>query len=53
MEGNRPDLLLVVDRMRGLFLRARILDLLSASWLPVVVALALAACQQKGSGPGY
>jgi hypothetical protein len=34
--------------------RARILNLLSASWLAVVVALVVAACQQKGSGaPGY
>jgi hypothetical protein len=40
--------------MEVLVLIRRILDRVSPSWLPLIVALIVAACQQKGSGgPGY
>jgi hypothetical protein len=36
----------------SVFLR-RLAARVPASWLPIVLAAAVAACQQKGSGPGY
>jgi hypothetical protein len=39
--------------MRALFRKARRAARIPVSWLPLILALAAAACQQKGSGPGY
>ena len=43
----------VARRMRASRVIARIRDRISVSGLLVIVAIVLAACQQKGSGPGY
>jgi hypothetical protein len=49
----RTALASVAHRMRVFLVIARIRDRISASGLLLIVTLVLAACQQKGSGPGY
>jgi len=39
--------------MRALLVLSRIRDRISVSGLVFIVMLLLAACQQKGGGPGY
>jgi hypothetical protein len=43
----------VARRMRAFLVIRRIRDRISGSGLLAIVAIVLAACQQKGSGPGY
>ena len=49
----RTALASVASRMRAFLILSRIRDRISVSGLVLVVMLLLAACEQKGGGPGY